>query len=57
MLIEKLSEAAGKLAIETTPENSHQVEEMLENLVMFNQRHEKLLKFSKYLEKLEFTRI
>lgn len=42
MLIEKLSDAAGKLAIETTPENSHQVEEMLENLVMFNQRHEKL---------------
>jgi len=35
MLIGKLSEAAGKLAVETTPENSHQAEELLENLIGF----------------------
>ena len=35
MLIDKLSEGAGKLAIETTPENSHQAEELMETIINF----------------------
>ena len=35
MLIDKITEAAGKCAVETTPENSHQAEELLENLISF----------------------
>ena len=35
MLIDKLSEVAGKLAIETTPENSHQAEELMETIINF----------------------
>ena len=35
MLADKLGELAGKLAIETTHENCHQAEELMETLVNF----------------------
>jgi hypothetical protein len=35
MINEKLVEAAGKMAIETTPENSHQVKMLVEVVVFF----------------------
>jgi hypothetical protein len=57
MLDDKLSEVAGKLAIETTPENCHQAEELMEGLVNFMQREEKLVEVTKLLERKEFPRI
>lgn len=51
MIVDKLVEAAGKMAIETTPENSHQAEMLVEDIVLFQQRHEKLNRISKYLSK------
>jgi hypothetical protein len=51
MIVDKLVEAAGKMAIETTPENSHQAEMLVEDMVLFQQRHEKLNRISKYLSK------
>jgi hypothetical protein len=35
MNIDKLVEAAGKMAIETTPQNSHQAEMLVEDMVLF----------------------
>jgi hypothetical protein len=35
MIIDKLVEAAGKMAVETTPENSHQAEILVEDMVLF----------------------
>jgi len=35
MNIDKLVEAASKMAVETTPENSHQAEMMVEDMVLF----------------------
>jgi hypothetical protein len=35
MIIDKLVEAAGKMEVETTPENSHQAEMLVEDMVLF----------------------
>jgi hypothetical protein len=35
MIIDKLVEAAGKMAVETTPENSNQAEMLVEDMVLF----------------------
>ena len=57
MLDDKLSEVAGKLAIETTPENCHQAEELMESMTNFMQRQEKLVQVTKLLEKKDYLRV
>lgn len=57
MLVDKLSEAAGKIAIETTPENCHQAEELLEDLVLFMSRQDKLIKMTKFISQKDYPSI